>query len=153
MKQILKRNFVMFQCFFQLLGKSSPFLGWPGDRVFFSLKFFQGRNKGGFFVWSWGSCFGSFRACGGAVGWKGYASCWKASKKRRQTWQNKCAGIGWDGNSLKPKVYSFQTCLFEIGNLILIVWRFALWWAYVTDGWFKHQADLLHPIPMFGRVG
>ena len=37
----------MFQCFFQLLGKSSPFLGWPGDRVFF-LKIFQGRNKGGF---------------------------------------------------------------------------------------------------------
>lgn len=47
---------------------------------FFS-KDFSGSKQGWFFVWSWGSCFGSFRACGGAVGWTGKASCWKARKK------------------------------------------------------------------------
>ena len=72
-----------------------------------------------FFVWSWGSCFGSFRACRGAVGWKWYACCWKASEN---------APGGAEMETLWNRNLSFRCVVLRyLGNLILIVWRFALW--------------------------
>ena len=104
--------------FYVFSKKSSPFLWGDQVTVLFSSDFL-GRNQGWFFVWSWGSCFGSFRACVGAVGWKWYACCWKA---RENAPGGAETGTHWNRN------LSFRCVVLRyLGNLILIVWRFALW--------------------------
>ena len=94
----------------------------------FFLKDFSGSKQGWFFVWSWGSCFGSFRACGGAVGWTGKASCWKARKKMTHMTKTRVPGGAETETHWSRKFFvSDVSFLRYLGNLRLMVWRLALW--------------------------
>lgn len=85
-----------------------------GDQVtvLFFLKIFQGRNKGGFLCGLEAAALVPSEPAEELLDEQEKPVVEKPGK-RWQTWQNTCAGRGWDGNSLKPKVFC-QTCLFEI---------------------------------------